>query len=212
MLRAFLSKRQHDPDEGENVLRVEPRGRIKSLHVGSGRGATIYDRQNDTCWLLAFDETHAVGERRDAYVKFERLSARGELLPTKEDVMALSTVTTADVIDALRAHSAGLYDKAAASSGEEIYTSLTLDDGQSASITISIELLIEQDDRAEQGWIAFVLPHDPQVPEAQILDLIADMLPGHVDVDTLDHAADVNGRAVRFNELAFTWQHYSDAG
>lgn len=207
-LRVFLGKRRHDPSEGENVLDVEPYGHIKSLHIGKARAATIYDANLDVCWLLAFNETHATGERRDAYNHFVRLSGRGELLPSKDDIGALSTVTPANVIDTLRAHGEHLYEAAIAALGDEVCESLVLDDGQDASIVVSIEVVVEQQESAEQGWIAFVLPYDAPVTPDLMLDLIADLIPDHVDPDSVDFATSVNSRPVRHNELAFTWTHF----
>lgn len=208
-LRVFLGKRRIDPGKGENVLGVTPYGHVKSLHVGTARAATIYDPELDVCWLLAYSETHAVGEKRDAYKHFERLSGRGELLPSTDDVAALSTLTSASVIDTLRVHGRQAYADALSSPGDEVCSSLTLDDGQDASIVVSIEIVVEVNERAEQGWAAFVVPHDAPVTPELLLDLVADLLPPHIDLDTLEHAGDVNGRTVRYNEVAFTWQHYS---
>lgn len=208
-LRSFLSKRRHDPAEGENVLDVNPYGHVKSLHVGKARAATIYDPALDVCWLLAFNETHATGERRDAYNHFVRLSDRDELLPSTGDISALSTVTPANVIDTLRAHGEHLYDAAIAADGVEVCESIALDNGQDASIVVSIEVVVDRQESAEQGWIAFVLPHDAPVTNELLLDLIADLIPDHVDPDTVDFAATVNSRPVRYNELAFTWSHFT---
>jgi len=79
-VRAFVDKRSVAPDDGEAIVSLSRKRAIKSLHVGRARGATIYDRYNDVCWLLAFSPTHASGERRDAYAYFESLSRRDVLL------------------------------------------------------------------------------------------------------------------------------------
>lgn len=208
-LRVFLSKREPGPGLGENLLNVVPYGHVKTLHVGQGRAATIYDEVADVCWLLAYGDTHATGEKRDVYRHFEKLSERGELLPTTKDYEALKAVTPAGVIDALRELASDVYTRAQGDLGHEVLQSITLDDERDASITISIEILVMGDDRMEQGWVSFVIPHEDPVDEDMLLGLIADLIPAHVDVDTIDYAGDVNGRPVRYDELAFTWSYSS---
>ncbi|SIT72034.1 hypothetical protein SAMN05880545_0984 [Microbacterium sp. RU33B] len=207
----FVGKRSGAPGEGENVLGVNPYGHVKSLHAGQGRGATIYDEDVDVCWLLAYSDTHAVGERRDAYKHFEWLDSRDEFLPSEADYAALETVTAASLMDALRTRGSEMVEAARSQPGRELTDSFVMDDGQDASITISIEIVIESTGSAEQGWIAFVLPHDAPLDRGQLLDLIADLLPQHVDVDTVQVAADVNGRPVTYSEIAYTWEHYAGA-
>lgn len=210
-IRVFVGKRSGAPGDGENVLNVNPYGHIKSLHVGQGRAATLYDDHAGVCWLLAYSDTHAVGERRDAYKHFERLDTRAELLPSENDYAALETVTSASLMDALRAYGAKLFDSARAEIGREVSTTFSLEDGQDVSITISIEIVIEETDTAEQGWISFVLPYDAPLGHTQLIDFVSDILPEHVDPDTISLAGDVKGRPVTHNELAFAWEHYSTA-
>lgn len=207
-IRVFVGKRSHAPGEGENVLNVQPYGHIKSLHVGKGRAATIYDDAQDVCWLLAFSETHAVGERRDAYAHFERLDSRGELLPSDSDYAALGTVTEAQLMDELRAHGSEMFTTAKGSPGEEVSASFTLDDGQDASVTVAIELVVEESESAEQGWMSFVLPYTSPLGPAQLLDLVADLVPSHVETESIEMAGEVKGRPVAHNELAFSWSCY----
>lgn len=209
-IKKFVGTRSSAPGEGENVLNVVPYGHIKSLHVGQGRAATIFDPNEDVCWLLAYSPTHAEGEERDAYRHFERLHGRGELRPTANDYAALTVVTSASLMDELRSISETLMEEAVERQGEETCRSFTLDDGKDASITVAIEVIVELDDTAEQGWISFVLPYDAQIGQAQLLELVADLIPPHVDEDTIEFAADVRGRVVAHNEVAFTWSAYSD--
>lgn len=208
-IRVFVGKRSNAPGDGENVLHVCPYGHIKSLHIGQGRGATIYDDEVDVCWLLAYSETHATGERRDAYAFFERLDSRGELLPSDIDYATLGTVTEAKLMDELRVRSGNMYDIAREQSGKEVSETFVLDDGQDASITVAIELMVEETESAEQGWMSFVLPYDSPLGLTQLLDLVADLIPPHVNSDTVELAGDIGGRSIAHNELAFTWSHYS---
>lgn len=210
-IRRFVGKRSGAPGDGENLLNVQPYGHIKTLHVGQGRGATIYDEDEDVCWLLAYSETHAVGERRDGYKHFEWLNTRGELLPTEVDYAALETVTASSLMDALRERSAEMVGRARSCPGEEVCDSFNLATGQDARITVAIELCIESTDVAEQGWITFTLPYDAPLKRDHLLDLVADMLPEDLDIETLDFATDVNGRPVHHSEIAFTWAYYSEA-
>lgn len=207
-IRTFVSKRSNGPGEGENVLNVVPYGHVKSLHVGKGRAATIFDEEQGVCWLLAYGDTHATGERRDSYNDFVRLSNRGELLPGESDYAALYTLTDAALMDELKEYGRELFDRANNEPNGDYVTSFVLEDGQDASISLSVEVIVDNDGTAEQGWTAFVLPPGCPIGQAQLLDLVADLIPDHVDVESIDFAADVRGRVVAFNELAFTWEHY----
>lgn len=210
-VRGFYTKRQGAPGEGENLLAVVPYGHVKTLHVGQARGATIYDPDEDVCWLLAYGETHAVGERRDSYNDFVRLSDRDELLPTPNDYEALQSVTAASLMDELRDHGTKLLTAATEKPGHEAVSSFELVSGDDARVAVSVELIIDNSGTAEQGWVAFVLPYGCPLGQAQLLDLVADLIPSHVEADDIYFAADVNGRPIAHNELALTWSHYAEA-
>lgn len=205
-IRCFIGKRADQPGSGEKVSDVEPNGAVKSLHVGQGRAATIYDEAEDVCWLLAYSATHAIGERRDVYKHFMRLSDRGELLPTEADYKSLMTVTDAALMDALKEPAESLYQRARAAQDGEAGLAFTLGDGRDVEMHIAVELIIDGTQEAEQGWLSITFPPDAPIEAAVILDLIADLLPASVNLDTVSIAADMRGRAIAYNELAVTWE------
>lgn len=207
-IRCFIGKRAQQPGSGENVLNVTPYGYVKSLHVGQARAATLYDDEEDVCWLLAYNGTHAIGERRDAYKHFEWLSGRDELLPTTADYVALSIMTDAALMDALREPASALYKRARSSDDGEAGMAFTLDDSRDVKMDVAVELIIEGGEEAEQGWMSVTFPPESPIPAAFILDLIADLLPADVDLDTVSIAGDMRGRAVAYNEIAVTWEAY----
>lgn len=207
-VRVFIGKRSSAPAAGENLLDVQPYGHVKTLHVGKARGATIFDDVELVCWLLAYGETHAVGERRDTYNEFVRLDRRGELLPTAEDYLALESVTSASLIDAMREAGERLVSTARADSGAEKTEILTLTDGDGVEISVCIEMLVVGDDSAEQGWMSFILPYDAPLAVDNLLDFIVDLLPGAITAESVEQAGEVNGRVIHHNELAFTWSGY----
>lgn len=208
-IRVFVGKRSSAPGDGENVLGVSPYGHVKSLHVGQARAATIYDPEQDVCWLLAYSGTHAIGERRDAYEHFMKLSRRDELLPDEGDYLALGTVTAASLMDEIQKFGGELLIEARENPGGEACRTLSLVDGDEVEIAVSIELVVEATDSAEQGWIAFVLPHSAPIEVQQLLDLVADMLPSYIRPEDIVISGDINGRPLGFAELAITWEHYS---
>lgn len=204
-IRQFVGKRSQAPATGENILNVSPYGHIKSLHAGRERGATIYDSEMDVCWLLAWGDSHKDGDHNDVYMHFETLSRRDELLPTTEDYEALETVTDKSLMDALRLTSDELLHEARKTPGTEVSTHLDLRHSGTADITVAIDLIVDQHDEAEQGWIAIVFPVEPLLRREQIFDLVADLIPKHTRMESLDYATDVHGRPVHYNEIALTW-------
>lgn len=211
-VRVFVGKRSGAPAGGENLLDISAYGHVKTLHVGKARGVTIFDEAEQVCWLLAYGETHAVGERRDAYNGFVRLDERGELMPTPEDYLALESITSASVIDAMRKVSEQLVASARVDSGTEKTETLTLTDGEGVEIAVCIEMLVFGNDSAEQGWMSFILPYDAPLTVDNLLDFIADLLPNTIAPEAVEQAGEVNGRPIHHNELAFTWSVYATQG
>ncbi|QUW18041.1 hypothetical protein [Agrococcus sp. Marseille-Q4369] len=192
------------------MLNVVPYGHIKTLHVGTGRGVTIYDPDEDVCWLLAFDETHAVGERRDGYARFERLSQRDELLPSDADQELLEEITELAVLDELRAAGQQLYDEARAQPGQEVSNTFRSTRHKQGSVEIVVDLVIDGAEEAEQGWLCIAVPPETTLSMDQLLDVLAALLPEDVDADSLEQAYDFHGRTIAYNELAWTWSRYVD--
>ena len=204
-VRAFVGKRASAPGVGENISGVEPYGHVKSLHVGRGRGATIHDPTREVCWLLAFSETHATGERRDAYQHFMRLHERDELLPTASDYALLKVLTSASLLDALHRVCAELHEQARRHPGHEVQRTLTLNNDSQATAAVAVDMVIVGDGALEQGWLAItVSPGAPLQPD-HLLDIVAALIPPEVDVNDVQFAQQVNGRPVAFPELAVTW-------
>ncbi|QTP17465.1 hypothetical protein [Micrococcus luteus] len=209
-VRVFVGKRSAAPAVGENLLDVQAYGHVKTLHVGKARGATIFDAEEQVCWLLAYGETHAVGERRDSYNEFVRLDRRGELMPTGEDYLALESITSASVIDAMREVAGRLVTTARADLGREKTETLSLSDDNGVEIAVCIEMLVVGPESAEQGWISFILPYDAPLTVENLLDFVVDLLPQGVALESVEQAGEVNGRPIHHNELAFTWSIYGN--
>jgi hypothetical protein len=200
VLRVFVVKREAAPGTGEPVKDAGPRGSCISLHVGRGRGITIWDEAGDVCWLLAYSGTHATHERRDAYQYFMRLDERDELLPTAEDYEALDESAEAFLIDGLVAASQGLYDDARANPGYEFNETF----GSRSSMVV-IDLVVEDNEEIEEGWISIGFSRDVPLTPTAALDVISRILPRHIAVESLDFASSFRGRPLRDDELVFTW-------
>ncbi|UOW00899.1 hypothetical protein [Agrococcus sp. SCSIO52902] len=207
-IRRFTIKRAGAPGEGENMLNVRPYGHVKTIHFGQARGLTIFDPATDTCWLLAYDATHAVGERRDGYARFEQLDARGELLPTANDYELLESLSSVVLLDAIRSEGRGLYAEARANAGDEVCRTFEFGDQGDAQVMAVIDLVVIEREESEQGWMSVVVPPETPLSHEQLLDVVAELIPSDIDETTLELAGDFNGRVPSRNELVFTWTKY----
>jgi len=204
VLRKFVTARAAAPDVGDKVSGVLPKGKVKSLHVGRGRAATIWDPIEGVCWLLAYDGMHATGERRDVYQYFMKLSTDDGLLPTIDDYDAIDETTEAYLMDRLVEQAAGIYLDARADPGTEFNATY---DKNSAFVVLDV--IVEQDGEMEEGWISIGFARDTPLSAATALDVISRILPRHINIDMLDHAASFHGRPLRGDEIVFTWTFVS---
>lgn len=200
MLRAFVNKREGAPGTGEPIQGLEPHGAYLSLHHNRWRAVTLWDADNDVCWLLAFSATHASGELRDAYRYFEALYRRDELLPTADDYELLEEITPANFIDGIAALGADLYRSARENPGT-VYG----DTYGGGSSDVVIELEVMDDGELEEGWIAIGFPFDTPLNEHTALDVVARILPPDIMVRGLELASSFGGRPLRHDELVFKW-------
>ncbi len=201
-LRSFVVKRESAPGVGEQVKGIEPFGRYISLHVTRGRGVTFWDEAEDTCWLLAYSDTHASGEDRDCYRYFMRLGERDELLPTEDDYELIWDVSAESVLDALAEMGKDMYAEARESGGEVNRSYLH------ASALMLVDLLVIDSSGNEQGWLSVSLPADITVGPDVVIDYMARLLPEHVDLDTLEQSSHFGDRLCRYDELVWTWTAY----
>ena len=199
VLRKFASVRGTDPSSGE-VLSGFPAG-CRSLHVGRPRAVTYWDPDEDVCWLLAYAEYHAVGDRKDAFNVFQDLNRRGELTPTVDDYLALNEELTEDFLEQLGELGEGLLDEARAHPGTEAVDSLYRDDGR-ASIVIDVVVFPSEGSQLEQGWLGVTLPQGSPWPTTDVYTVALALVGGELDLLPADN---VGKRPRRRNEVAFTW-------
>lgn len=199
-----MIKRESAPDVGEQVKGISPYGSYLSLHVGRGRGVTLWDSNEDVCWLLAYSGTHASGEGRDCYRYFMSLGERNELLPTPDDYELLWDVSAETVLEALTFIGRDLYAEARQNPGVEANRSY-----QDADALMLLDLLVIEQDECEQGWVCISLPADITVGSDVIADYLARLIPSHVDPSMIEPSSHVGNRLCRYDEIAWTWTAYS---
>lgn len=208
-LRTFYMKRCAEPCTGENMLNVAAYPNVKTLHVGRGRGVTFHDHELDICWLLAYSPKHSKGSRDDAYKHFERLDERKELMPSASDVLLTTSVSSAELIDALTALGSELYKQAKATPGIEVGDTIAVSNDVQADVVLAIEVYIDGSDRAEECTVAFTVPPGEDFGAEQALDVVAALVPIEVPIDSVEYATSINGRPIRHSELAFRWAVFS---
>lgn len=193
--------RRGAPEVGEPIFGPFKRGLICSLHVGAARAVTTWDPETDTCWLLAYDGYHRNGEPEDAYAVFIARFNAGDLLPTEDDWdSGLKDVDVA-FLDKVREAGARLLELARAHPGKEEVETWT-DGGQQV---ICVDLLIEGDGQAEQGWMGLTLPENETLSDADVFDLVARLVPEGADPLFSQTFKD---RQRRKGEIVYTWEHY----
>lgn len=201
ILRVFVTKREGAPAVGEQVKGIEPFGRYISLHHGRWRGLTVWDPAHDVCWLVAFSETHAAHEDRDAYNYFMQLGG-DKLLPTADDYELLEEVSTENLIDGLADRSAGIYEEARANPSIEFNETY-----EGGSALVLIDMMVIDDGTWEEGWIAITFPRDTPLNEYTALDLVSKILPKTIVADTLELSPKFGSRLARHDELVFSWTY-----
>lgn len=203
-LRAFVIKREGAPADGEPVKGIEPFPRFRSLHRGRTRGVTVWDEEEDVCWLVAYGETHASGEDRDCYNYFVSLGERGELMPTPDDYEALYEVSAESVLDGLAGVSKDLYEEARNRPGIEASGSF----GDTQAFML-VDLMVIDDGECEQGWLAITVPTNVPSFREVIVDYVALLLPEHVDPAMVEVSPTFGERPCRWDEVAWTWTTYA---
>jgi hypothetical protein len=154
----------------------------------------------NVCWLLAYGEYHASGDRRDIYNFFSDLHQRGELAPTEDDYLALEEDLTSKFLTELRDTGQGLLDEARARPGRESMDSLYGDDGR-VSIVIDV-VVIDSEIRLEEGWLGITLPRGSRWPARDVYVIALALLGGSAE---LRPSEKVGSRDRRNSEIAFTW-------
>lgn len=203
-LRTFVVKRETAPGTGEPISDVGKTGSVLSLHVGQGRAATIWDPDEDVCWLLAWSPTHATHEKRDAYQHFMRLDTRGELMPTADDYEAIDQEAITYIADGLVAACEDLYSEARANPGTELSETF-----QNRDALILVDVIVVEEDELEEGWLAITFPRDTPLTPDVALDMCARILPARIPTEDIAMADHFGKRPMQPGELIFTWNYVS---
>jgi hypothetical protein len=204
-VKKFVEMREHAPAVGEPTFGPYKRGLIRSLHVGSARGVTTWVEDDDVCWLLGYNEFHRNGHPDDAYEVFNRQYIAGVLLPTDEDWEEFFTEPQDRFLDLLRSTGERLLQQARANPGSEEFE--TFNDG--GTQVICVDVLVEGDGRAEDGWVGLTLPANEVLSNEEVFDLVAALLPeGVVPI----FAMEFKDRARRPGEIVYRWEHYAFTG
>lgn len=197
----FVALRGVAPRDGEPTFGPYPRGLVRSLHVGAARGVTTWDEVEEVCWLLAFGSFHRNGDPNDAYKIFNLLHTNDTLLPTAADYEALFLDRDDRLVDRLRIAGARLLAEARRSPGTEAVETWH-DRGRQV---ICVDLVVEDDGEAEDGWMGLTLPSDERLSDSEVYDLVAALLP---DAAHPIWSATFRGRPRRTGEIVFRWERY----
>ena len=205
--------REHDPEKGEPIHGIRPRGKVCSLHVGQGRAVTTWDEEEDVCWLLAWHWFHRNGHPDDCYNLFLALHNNGDkLLPTQEDYESFLDSSDADeddfdgvmrldLLDELAAMSRELLDEARAHPNVEAIRTFRVNGHQ----IMCVDALVEEDGRFEDGWISLRLPEDEHLSDLDVYDLLVSVLPEGV---MPLYETKFRGRERMPGEIVYHWEHW----
>lgn len=197
----FVDMRGAAPDLAEPIYGPFPRGLVCSLHVGSARAVTTWDKQENVCWLLAYNDYHRNGEPDDAYEVFIALYKAGELLPTEED-WSNYFADDADVFfDRLLETGRRLLHQARKNPGRE-----EVETWHNGRQVMCVDILVEGGgSRAEDGWMGLTLPDDEALSDDEVFALAAALIPP----DAVPIYSDkFKGRQRRRGEIVYRWEHY----
>lgn len=189
------------PSAGEPISGPYKRGLICSLHVGSARGVTTWDEPTDVCWLLGYNEYHRNGDPNDAYNVFNDQFSTGVLLPTQDDWYAALADEEDDFLERLLDTGTRLLERARANPGHEEVETYT-DGGQQV---MCIDLLIEADGLAEEGWLGITLPQNEHLSDADLYNVVAQLIP--CDAQPI-YSKTFKDRARRRGEIVYKWDFY----
>lgn len=210
VLRKTCSVRGPQPDGGEVIKSLTPSGAYRSLHDGRARGATLWVEDEDVCWLVAYDAYHATGDRNDVYNYFVKLQEAGKLAPTEADWLALTESTPVDLLEQLRERAADLIAEARGTPGREAMITFqgNRPEGRPGEAVMAIDLVVVEDDGAEQGWLGVTLPRDVDWPAEGVLAVFAALLPPEVRTEDLTMTNRFASRDSRKGEIVCTWSQY----
>jgi hypothetical protein len=200
-VKKFVTMREADPAGGEPTYGLYKRGLIRSLHVGSARAVTTWDDVEDVCWLLAYDDYHRNGEPDDAYAYFNDLYSVGRLMPTGEDYDAILLDTSEDWIERFFEAGIRLLERARGHPGSDEFE--TWEDG--GRQVICVDMVVEGDESAEEGWMGVTLPDDVTLTDEQVYELVAGLIPDSATPLYCDRFKD---RERRRGEIVYRWEFY----
>lgn len=206
--------REDDPDKGEPISGIRPRGKVCSLHVGKGRAVTTWDEEADVCWLLAWNGFHRNGHPKDAYQVFLELHINGDnLLPSPKDYEVFfdtsdteeddyGAVSRLTLLEELAEISADLLREARDNPNIEAVRTFRVNGGRQI---MCIDAVVEPDGRAEEGWMGLRLPEDEHLSDNDVYELLAALLPGDVD---LSYEQKFRDRERMAGEIVWRWTHF----
>ena len=199
-VKKFVSMRGASPSTGEPSYGPYPRGQIRALHVGAARGVTAWDESEDVCWLLAYNDFHRNGDPNDAFVVFNSLYSAAQLLPTDDDYEHFFADEQEAFLDRMLDASRQLLESARENPGrEEVRTW-----GNGRQI-MCVDVVVEGDSSAEEGWMGLTLPEDEAAPDTEIYELVGELLlPGVVPI----YSDKFRDRVRRSGEIVYHWTHY----
>lgn len=211
-VQRLVTMRGAEPAMGKAMDGIVPRGLIKSLRVGEGRGATTWDEEAGVCWLLAYNGFHQNGHKNDCYKVFLRLHADDELLPSEADYVAFFESSDADdedyegvfhlgLLEELSAISKGLLQDARANPGTESVRTFRVNGEQ----IMCIDAIVEADGQAEEGWMGLRLPDNEFLADADLYEMVAGLLPEDV-LPTFE--TQFRDRDRMPGEIVLRWDHY----
>ncbi|WP_377322543.1 hypothetical protein ACFJIY_24070 [Pimelobacter simplex] len=184
----FVGMREDDPEKGEPVHGIRPRGKVCSLHVGTGRAVTTWDEEEDVCWLLAYHWFHRNGHPDDCYNIFLDLHNNGDrLLPSASDYATFfdssdedeeheSSALTLDLIEELELVSAELLCEARSNPSVEAVRTFRVNGRQ----IMLVDLVVDSGGSAEEGWMSLRLPEDEHLSDSDLYEMLAALLPEDV--------------------------------
>ncbi|MCH1867062.1 hypothetical protein [Nocardioides sp. CFH 31398] len=211
-MKKFVAMRGQAPDQGEPVHGGWGFGVVCSLHVGEERAVTTFVVEEDVCWLLAYNDYHRIGDRKDAYNYFIDLYASGDLMPSDKDYETffensdvdeedIDAVMSLELLDEVAVISRELLDEARSAPGTEAVRTFRVNGKQ----LMCVDVVLEPTARAEEGWLSLVLPEDEYLSDDDLYELVASLLPPGV---TPLYSNDFRGRARVAGEIVYQWDYY----
>ena len=137
----------------------------------------MWDPDYDTCWLVAYGEFHADGDRKDVYNYFASLHDEGHLTPTADDYEKLQEITPAELIRSLRRVGPELIRKAREMQGREVRQDFVASNEAVGTATITVDLIFESDGSLEEGWVGITMPPNTTWPPGGAFALAAALIP-----------------------------------